>query len=289
MNRLALLLSVLLLGLAACAPAAPEPTSTPLPTDPPAASQTPEATLSPTPRATLPPEPTETATFTPSASPTLRPTRTLNPSVTPIPTDTLTLIPSHTFTPSLTPSETATFTPTLTPTASPTLSFTPEPQSVLAQRTPIALLPFGGQFGYVARGLAVGFIDLSRGRVEDWAWDFGDGSTSTWRSPNHVYAAPGKYFVRLTVQSAGQTSRITRVIEVKPRACLLSPKGRVRLRTQPSTSAQTLYFLIGEHLPNATAAALDSSGALWYFVTFSPNGWVLASDMTIREGLCPLP
>ncbi|MBK8137949.1 MAG: PKD domain-containing protein [Chloroflexi bacterium] len=283
MNRLALILAVLLIGTAACAPAAPDPTATLPATEMPIASATPEPTLSPTRRATLPPEPTRTNTFTPSATSTLRPTRTLVPSAT------RTYTATSTFTPSLTPSDTATFTPTLTPSASPTISFTPEPNTAAEQQTALALLPFGGQFGYVARGLAVGFIDLTRGHPESWEWDFGDGGTSTWRSPNHTYSAPGLYLVRLTVRGDAQVSRVVRVIKVNPRECVLSPKGRVRLHAQPSGSAQTLYFLIGEHFPKATTALLDAGGVLWYHVEFSTNGWVRASEMNVIEGLCPRP
>ena len=32
-----------------------------------------------------------------------------------------------------------------------------------------------------------------------WAWDFGDGSTSALKSPNHTYANPGQYTITLTV------------------------------------------------------------------------------------------
>jgi spore coat protein H len=44
------------------------------------------------------------------------------------------------------------------------------------------------------------FKDLSVGKVEAHEWDFGDGSLSADREPEHIYAAPGKYDVRLTVR-----------------------------------------------------------------------------------------
>jgi len=39
-----------------------------------------------------------------------------------------------------------------------------------------------------------------------WAWDFGDGTTSTEQSPTHTYAAPGEYIVSLTIFSESCTS-----------------------------------------------------------------------------------
>src|SRR4029078_11810639 len=46
-------------------------------------------------------------------------------------------------------------------------------------------------------------------------WDFGDGSSSTLRFPNHTYAKAGKYNVTLLVSSdKGCTDAITKVVEV---------------------------------------------------------------------------
>jgi len=43
------------------------------------------------------------------------------------------------------------------------------------------------------------FIDQSSGTVQNWLWDFGDGTTSTEQNPSHAYAATGSYTVSLTV------------------------------------------------------------------------------------------
>jgi hypothetical protein len=54
-------------------------------------------------------------------------------------------------------------------------------------------------FEYVIQGLIVFFTDTTYGDVSSYAWDFGDGSGSTRRSPMHVYEHSGSYNVSLTV------------------------------------------------------------------------------------------
>ncbi len=51
-------------------------------------------------------------------------------------------------------------------------------------------------------GSAVSFQDTSIGFPTGWAWDFGDGGTSSAANPSHVYAAPGTYNVQLSVMRA---------------------------------------------------------------------------------------
>ncbi|MCK9580972.1 MAG: PKD domain-containing protein [Methanoregula sp.] len=47
----------------------------------------------------------------------------------------------------------------------------------------------------------VNFVDESEGIPTSWAWDFGDGTTSTEQNPRHVYMNEGIYTVSLTVKN----------------------------------------------------------------------------------------
>ena len=64
----------------------------------------------------------------------------------------------------------------------------------------------------------VNFGDVSTsdfGYLEQWQWDFGDGSTSTETNPEHVFEDAGFYSVELTVlNTVGCTKSITHEIEV---------------------------------------------------------------------------
>ena len=55
-------------------------------------------------------------------------------------------------------------------------------------------------------GESVKFENVSSGG-EDWEWNFGDGMTSTLKSPSHTYKKPGDYIVRLTVNKKNSLTR----------------------------------------------------------------------------------
>ncbi len=57
--------------------------------------------------------------------------------------------------------------------------------------------------------LAVSFTDSSTGSPSSWAWDFGDGGTSTAQHPTHTYSVPGTYSVQLTASNASGSSTRT--------------------------------------------------------------------------------
>lgn len=77
-------------------------------------------------------------------------------------------------------------------------------------RPPIA------QFSFVdscQQKLIKRFIDNSIGALS-WAWDFGDGGSSTQQNPLHSYAAPGIYNVALTVTNGPCTFTYTQPVNV---------------------------------------------------------------------------
>jgi PKD repeat protein len=51
-------------------------------------------------------------------------------------------------------------------------------------------------------GEVLAFTDLSTETPTSWAWDFGDGNTSTFENPTHSYSTQGTYSVSMTASNA---------------------------------------------------------------------------------------
>ena len=65
-----------------------------------------------------------------------------------------------------------------------------------------------------AAPLNVSFTDTSTGSPTNWAWNFGDGNTSTLENPSHVYTNTGSYTVQLIASNAGGSGTNTQAIGV---------------------------------------------------------------------------
>ena len=79
----------------------------------------------------------------------------------------------------------------------------------MAELAPIA--DFSGTPTSGTQPLTVAFTDLSGGGPStSWAWDFGDGATSSLQNPSHIYTGAGSYEVSLTVTGPGGASTLTR-------------------------------------------------------------------------------
>jgi PKD repeat protein len=59
--------------------------------------------------------------------------------------------------------------------------------------------PLTAAIGSAGNFPVIQFTDLSIGSPYAWAWDYGDGNTSTLQNPTHAYPSPGTYQVCLTV------------------------------------------------------------------------------------------
>ncbi|MCF8247457.1 MAG: PKD domain-containing protein [Saprospiraceae bacterium] len=66
-------------------------------------------------------------------------------------------------------------------------------------------------FSFSTTGLTANFSNLSQGATS-YAWDFGDGSTSTEENPSHLYSQPSVYDVVLTVTNVCGTSSFTDIV-----------------------------------------------------------------------------
>jgi len=73
--------------------------------------------------------------------------------------------------------------------------------------------------------LAVQLSDASTGSLGTWAWDFGDGATSSAQNPQHIYSTAGSYTVSLTVSGADGGNSTTKInfVTVSPTPVVPSP------------------------------------------------------------------
>ncbi len=69
-------------------------------------------------------------------------------------------------------------------------------------------------FGQSILGNDVSFIDMSDPSATSWAWDFGDGGTSTLQNPTHTYAVGAVYNVCLTVTNACETATTCHAVDM---------------------------------------------------------------------------
>ncbi len=53
------------------------------------------------------------------------------------------------------------------------------------------------------------------GDFDSVKWDFGDGNSSTDKTPKHIYTNPGKYIVKTTVTCKGETREFTNEVNIK--------------------------------------------------------------------------
>ncbi len=73
--------------------------------------------------------------------------------------------------------------------------------------------PVAAFFAIPSSGVApkiIPFTNVSSGNITSYAWDFGDGGTSTLESPSYNYTTPGTYTVSLTVAGPGGVDTQTR-------------------------------------------------------------------------------
>ncbi len=63
-------------------------------------------------------------------------------------------------------------------------------------------------------GQSIQFTDSSSGGPVSWAWNFGDGVSSSTRNPVHTYASAGSYSVTLSVTNSAGSNSTSRLIAV---------------------------------------------------------------------------
>ncbi len=90
----------------------------------------------------------------------------------------------------------------------------------------------------IGAGRSVAFTDRSLGTPTAWAWEFGDGTRSTERSPVHVYVRSGLYTVRLTASYTGSSD-----VEQKTDYIRVVPDANFAADLTSGTAPLTVQFV----------------------------------------------
>ncbi|MEV7940323.1 collagenase [Kitasatospora sp. NPDC088264] len=121
-----------------------------------------------------------------------------------------------------------------------------------------------------------------KGSITAWAWNFGDGTTSTTASPMKSYRAPGTYTVALTVtDSYGKTATTSQTVTVTapaaPAACA-DPDARKMdyncFRTGRSAdagSSDQMYIYMPAGTTTLTVSTTGGTGTAYLY--YSPDTW----------------
>ncbi len=148
---------------------------------------------------------------------------------------------------------------------------------IMPNRKPVAAFAF--EPSAPTAGETITFKDQSRDVDSDdhitaWAWDFGDGDTSSEAGPQHIYDVAGSYGASLrVVDSHGvESETITRTIVVGNG----KPIVRLSLR-DPDTLREMSAALIGADVLLDASASYDVDGSIVEY------GWDLDADGDIDE------
>jgi hypothetical protein len=146
----------------------------------------------------------------------------------------------------------------------------------------VRLARFAVSANYANAPLLVHFVDMSIGGVA-WNWSFGDGATSTKRSPMHRYTNVGGFTATETVTgSFGATSASSNIVTdvTVPTGTVLINNGAA-FTTNP---AVTLRLSATDNSSNVVAMRLSNDGASWtnWELYATNRNWTLASGSGTR-------
>jgi PKD repeat protein/predicted secreted protein len=133
-------------------------------------------------------------------------------------------------------------------------------------------------------GGAIQFTDQSNNNPTSWAWDFGDGQTSTLQNPSHTYTTSGSFTVKLTATNAFGSNPVTKNNMIS-----------VNIMATPTTTGATR---VGAGVVNLSATASGTPTLDWYDAatagnlvhtgtTYSPNLSATTTFYVANENLSP--
>jgi PKD repeat protein len=105
------------------------------------------------------------------------------------------------------------------------------------------------------------FTDASSGAPISWAWDFGDGQTSTQQNPSHQYAASGTYTVSLTTTNSIGSNTVTRpnYLTVSVPCLVYCASNGAGAAGGPGGPMTSQFWITGVRVANAQPSAFTNA------------------------------
>ncbi len=130
-------------------------------------------------------------------------------------------------------------------------------------------------------GTAVQFTDESTGAIDSWAWDFGDGGSSTEQNPSYTFTSAGAFTVALTVTNSGGADTATQEVTVTLGADLT--EATFIPAAALSAGAEGSFFQTDVDINNGSAA--EASYAFLWLPRGADNSTPAQSDtFTLAAG-----
>lgn len=111
-----------------------------------------------------------------------------------------------------------------------------------------------------------------------FAWDFGDGSTSTQRDASHKYVTAGSYPVKLTTTAGSKTNVKTQVINILAPYTKMA-LTKISLSSTTETSSYTAYFRFSD----ASNTELFRSANITITPSGLPASWALTTPFLFNN------
>jgi hypothetical protein len=160
------------------------------------------------------------------------------------------------------------------------------------------LADFSAEPASGAAPLTVSFTDNSLNNPTAWSWDFGDGSISIQKNPEHTYESVGYFSVSLTATGPGGAATMTKSDYINVAAC---SNGDVRIEGAAGyyQSIQDAYdhcpdgdtiqlhavtLSSGQDLDFAKRTAVTIQGGFGCDYSSDPGFTAIINGMTIKEG-----
>lgn len=129
------------------------------------------------------------------------------------------------------------------------------------------------------------FTDLSLPAINEWSWDFGDGTTDTVPNPVHIYKKEGNYAVQLWIKNRdGCEDSVSKSIYVCPESGIHDTEKKLIIHAFPNPSTGTFKLQIEQaNSSNVHISISNILGQLIYTESNVVRNGILQKELDLKE------